>query len=98
MLAMSVGLARAMEHGRERGPSRAGLHPCGAHRAWADVDLDDVGAGLDERARPLGRADVASDDGYPSSDDDLHRTNRLEHAPLMPMRGIQDDCRHPDLA
>ena len=76
------------------GPARvgrapdAGLHARRAHDARADVDLDDVGAGLDERARALGGAHVARDDGEPRGDGGADGADRLEHAALVAVGGV----------
>ena len=45
-------LGGALEHRGELRPADAGHHPGGAHRARADADLDDVGAGLDRSRTP----------------------------------------------
>ena len=69
-----------------------------AHGAGADVDLDDVGAGLDERAGALGGADVAGDEGHASADGGAHRADGLDHAALVAVRGVEHDGRDADLA
>jgi hypothetical protein len=67
-----------------------GHHPGGAHRARADADLDDVGAGLDEVADALGGHDVAGDERHPEvlGPD---RPQRVEHPLLVAVGGVEHE-------
>src|SRR5262249_7261204 len=56
VLAVPARLASADQDRRERRAAGAGLHARRTHRARADVDLHDVGPGVDEVLRPHGGA------------------------------------------
>lgn len=55
-----VSVVRALQHGGELRVSDPGLLPGGAHRAWADPDLDDVGPGKDQSFNHIASHHVAS--------------------------------------
>ena len=50
----------ALDHGRELRIADAGLDACGAHRARADANLDDVRTGQDELLNHLTGNHIAS--------------------------------------
>ena len=83
-------LVGALHHRRELRPPDAGHHPRRAHRTRADAHLDDVGTGLDQLARALGRDDVAGDDLHVGQrgPDALDRTER---AGLVPVGRVDDE-------
>src|SRR5262249_44554315 len=82
-----------VEDRRELWHADAGDDAGGADRAGPYADLDGVGAGLDEGARPLGGGDVAGDDLRIVRElaDPAHR---LEHALRMAVRRV--DHEHVD--
>ena len=88
-----AGLGGALQHGGELRAAHAGHHPGGAHRAGADADLDDVGAGLDQVAHAGGGDDVAR--RRPARRGSSARTARsaLDHLLLVAVRGVDDEAR-----
>ena len=71
----------ALEHRGELRAADGGHHPGRAHRARADPDLDDVGAGLDEVAGALRRDDVAGHDRHPGVEGAHRRAARRSSSP-----------------
>jgi pimeloyl-ACP methyl ester carboxylesterase len=90
VLAEARRFVRALDHRRELWAADTRHHASGAHRPWADPDLDDVGAGVDELSSAGGGHHVAGDDrrvgacGANGLDD-------LEHPRLMTVRGVDDE-------
>src|SRR5262249_30205576 len=87
-----VALLRHIDRVHDRGELRhadAGDDARRADRAWTDADLDRIGAGPDQGFRSFGGRDIAGDH--------LHRIrhaldprHRVEHAPRMAVRGVDD--------
>src|SRR5205814_1909585 len=97
VLARLLRFARTREYGAERRAPRAGLHARRAHRARADVHLDDVGARFDEVAGALRGADVPGDERHLAADDLPDVLDRLEHARLVTVRRVDHHRGDTDL-
>ncbi len=85
---------RALGHGGELGPSDAGHHPRGAHRARADADLDDVRARGGEVAHALRGDDVARGHRHVGTGHGADGGQRVEHLVLVAVRGVDDQHVH----
>ena len=83
---------RALEHRGELGTTDAGHHPRRAHRARPDADLDDVGAGLDQRPGALRRRRRCRPPPAPGGSSAAHRAQRLEHPVLVAVRGVDHEA------
>lgn len=85
---------RGLQHRGELGATDGRHHPGRAHRPWADADLEDRGARVDQIPHAVRRDDVPRDDGEsePEGGDLLQRP---EHALLVSVRGVDDEHVHP---
>ena len=87
-------LAGALQDGGELRAAHPGLHAGGAHGARPHPDLDDGGSGPHQVAHPGGGHDVAGGDGDGCGQGGAHGGDRLEHAVLVAVGGVDDDDVH----
>ncbi len=80
-----------LENRGEARPAHAGLDPGGAHGARPDVDLDDVGACLQQEFGVSASADRTSDDRDIRSDGAPNRLDRVEHLLLGTVCGVDQE-------